>query len=223
MWNVWNYTLGNKNSNTYFDKYRGLATQQFVVSPIEDFRISKIEYDNDYTAVLEKAPDFVVTWTANNSTSIPQQMTTNFGESATKASSFSKTQGVSFSMSGEIKVTIPFIKNGITTTVGSSSSATYGETETIQDTRNYNFQIVVPPMRRLIATASVTRYKMKLNYTAYLTGVTSGRTVKVRGVWEGIDCTDIITNFAEYDLVTNSYLKTTTINGTPNEVIRLQD
>ena len=90
FWNVWNYSLGNRSSATYFDKYRGLRTQQFVVSPIEDFKISKIEYDNDYSAVLEKAPDFVINWTTTNATSVPQEVTTNFGRTATKTSSFSK-------------------------------------------------------------------------------------------------------------------------------------
>ena len=31
-------------------------------------------------------------------------------------------------------------------------------------------------------------------------------------VWDGVDCTDIVTNFTEYDLLTNAYIKTTTIN-----------
>jgi hypothetical protein len=168
------------------------------------------------------APDFVVNWSANNATSVSQQMSTNFGSTASKTSTFSKTLGVSLSVSGSVKVSIPFIADGkITTTVNTSASATWGESETTQDTRNYNFQIIVPAMRRVVASATVSRYHMQLGYTAYLTGVSTGRVIKVKGVWDGVDCTDIITNFTEYDLLTNAYIKTTTINGLRNEVIKL--
>lgn len=221
-WNVWNYTLGCNNTSTYFDKYRNLGTQQFTINPLDNFTITKIEYNTDQTAILERAPDFVVNWSANNATSVSQQMSTNFGSTASKTSTFSKTLGVSFSMTGTVKVGIPFIVDGkVSTTLGTSASATWGESETTQDTRNYNFQIVVPAMRRVVATATVSRFHMKLGYTAYLTGVNTGRTIKVKGVWDGVDCTDIITNFAEYDLLSNTYIKTTTINGLRNEVIKL--
>lgn len=46
----------------------------------------------------------------------------------------------------------------------------------------------------------------------------TSRTIKLKGVW---DCVDIVTNFTEYDLLTNAYIKTTTINGLRNEVIKL--
>ena len=221
-WNVWNYTLGCKNTDTYFDKYRSLGTQQFTITPLDNFTITKIEYNNDQTASLEKAPDFVVNWSANNATSVSQQMSTNFGSTASKTSNFSQTKSVSLSVSGSVKVGIPFIADGkISTTVNTSTSATWGESETTQDTRNYNFQLIVPARRRVVASATVSRYHMKLGYTAYLTGVSTGRTIKVKGVWDGVDCTDIVTNFTEYDLLTNAYIKTTTINGLRNEVIKL--
>ena len=59
-----------------------------------------------------------------------------------------------------------------------SHSATYGESETTQDSRNYNFQVVVSPMKKVVATATVSTYKIRLNYTVYLTSVTTERTVK---------------------------------------------
>jgi len=221
-WNVWDYTLGCNNSAVYFDKYRNISSQQFIITPLDNFTITKIEYQNDQTALLEKVPDFVVNWSANNATSVSQQMSTNFGSTASKTSTFSRTLGVSLTVSASAKVGIPFIADGkITTTANTSSSATWGESSTTQDTRNYNFQIIVPARRRVVATASVSRYHMKLNYTAYLTGVNTGRTIKVTGVWDGVDCTDIVTNFTEYDLLTNSFIKTTTIKGLRNEVVKL--
>jgi len=79
----------------------------------------------------------------------------------------------------------------------------------------------VPANRRVVATATVSRYLMKLNYTAYLVGNDSGRTIRSNGTWTGVDCTEIITSFKEYDLLTNAYIKTTTIKGKPNEIIKL--
>jgi len=94
-WSSWNYTLGCSGNNTFFDKYRNTGTQKFTIIPLENFTLKSIEYKNDQTALLEKAPDFVVTWSANNATSVPQQMSTNFGSTASKTSSFEKTLGVS--------------------------------------------------------------------------------------------------------------------------------
>lgn len=221
-WSSWNYTLGCSGNNTFFDKYRNTGNQQFTITPLENFTLKSIEYKNDQTALLEKAPDFVVSWSANNATSVSQQMSTNFGSTASKTSTFSKTLGVSLKVSAGIKVGIPFIADGkISTEIGSSASATWGESETTQDTRNYNFQLIVPANRRVVATAAVSRYIMKLSYTAYLKGDVSGRTIRLNGSWSGVDCTEIITNFKEYDLLTNAYIKTTTIKGKPNEIIKL--
>lgn len=149
-------------------------------------------------------------------------MSTNFGSTASKTSSFSKTLGILLTVAGSVEVKISLVlDNKINTSLTTSASATWGESQTTQDTRNYNFQIVVPAQRRVVATATVSRYHMKLGYTAYLTGVNTGRTIKVKGVWDGVDCTDIVTSFTEYDLLTNAYIKTTTINGIRNEVIKL--
>lgn len=207
---VWHPALGcNNDSRTYFEKYRNSRRQQFTIAPVEGFEIERVEFHNDYTASLSKKPDFVVTWTTVNETNINQQLSTNFGSSASKTSNFSRSNSFSFSISTDFKVSIPIVANGsIKTTATNTNTATWGKSETFQDTRNYNFQIVVPAMRRIIAKAQVTRYLIKMRYTAYLKGEKTGKIVKMNGIWEGVDCTDIVTSYTEYDLKTNRFIRT---------------
>lgn len=212
--NVWQPALGcNKSSRSYFDKYRNSKEQQFTIVPTEGFEIERIEYHNDNTAILTRIPDFIVTWTTYNNTKKEQQVSTNFGQSASKTSNFSFSKSISFSVNGTFSLKIPcFVKADGTFTTTTTTTATWGKSETFQDTRNYNFQIVVLPGTKVIAQAQVTRYLMEVRYTAYLKSIKTGRIVRLNGLWKGIDCTDIVTSYTEYDLNTNKAIRTTVVD-----------
>lgn len=207
---VFSPALGcNNDSRTYFEKYWNSRRQEFKIAPIEDFEMERIEFHNDYSAVLSKQPDFVVTWTSINKTNVNQQLSTNFGKTASRTSSFSRSNSFSLSVTAGLDISIPFVADGsIKTTASNTHTATWGKSETFQDTRNYNFQIVVPAMRKIIAKAQVTRYLIKMHYTAYLKGTKTGKIIRVNGIWEGVDCTDIVTSYTEYDLKTNQLVAT---------------
>ena len=70
MENVWQYVLESKDSQSHLAKNRSLAQQQFSIVPLESFNIVKIEYRFDETAVVSKLPDFIVTWSTVNRTSL---------------------------------------------------------------------------------------------------------------------------------------------------------
>lgn len=216
--NVWSYVLESSKSETHLAKNCKSDQQKFQIVPKEDFEVVKIEYHNDATAVLTQLPDFVVTWTAINNTSVAQQVSTNFGSTATITSNFSNTVGVSLSVSASFDVGVPVVANGkISVSETSSRSRTWGKSETSSDSRNYNFPVTVPPYRRLIAKAQVMTYKMNVGYTTYLRGLTTGREVRLDGVWEGVDCTDITTSYTEYELETGKATRTVTMKGVPGE------
>ena len=161
MENVWQYVLESKDSQSHLAKNRSLAQQQFSIVPLESFNIVKIEYRFDETAVVSKLPDFIVTWSTVNRTSVSQQMSTNFGSSATETSSFSNTAGVSVTTEGSLKVKVPlFEESSFKFSTNVSYSRTWGKSESTTDTRNYNFQVTVPAYSRVVATAQVSMNKL---------------------------------------------------------------
>lgn len=202
----------DNNSWAVFEKYRQSRRQEFTIVPVEEFELESIEYHNDYRATLTQIPDFVITWTSINNTRVNQQMTTNFGQTASRTSSFSKSKSFSFSLKGDLNVGIPKVfEKTITITTSNTQTATWGTSETFQDTRNYNFQVVVAPRCKVVAKAMVTRYQVKMPYTAYLKGKKTGKIIRVSGIWEGVDYTDITCNYTEYDLKTNQPLATRSV------------
>lgn len=207
---IWHLVLGcNHDSRSYFDIFKGIGSQLFSIAPVEDFEIEKIEYGNEYSATLKKQPDFIVTWTTINDTSITQQVTTQFGKTATKTSNFSRTRSFSFSITGTLSVNIPcIVGEKINTSTSSSESATWGKSETFSDTRNYNFQINIPARRKVVAKAVVSRYLISVPYTLYLRGKSTGKIIRVGGKWEGVDCTNISTSYTEYDIDTHQLVRT---------------
>lgn len=220
--NVWNYVLSAKDSRSCFGKYTRSTQQKYSIVPLEEFDVIKIEYHNDASAILTQIPDFITRWSSINNSSIDQTLSTNFGSSATKTSSFSNTVGVSLNVSSSFSVGVPCVLGGkIDVSATSSASRTWGKSETVADTRNYNFQLVVPAHSRVVATAQVTQYKMRVGYTTYLKGRTSGREVRLDGVWEGVDCTDILTSYTQYDLNTNEVINSITISGVPEKTVSL--
>lgn len=222
MENVWQYVLESKDSQSHLAKNRSLAQQQFSIVPLESFNIVKIEYRFDETAVVSKLPDFIVTWSTVNRTSVSQQMSTNFGSSATETSSFSNTAGVSVTTEGSLKVKVPlFEESSFKFSTNVSYSRTWGKSESTTDTRNYNFQVTVPAYSRVVATAQVSMNKLNVGYTTYLKGVNSGREIRISGVWEGVECGNIVTSYTQYDLDTDKKIGSRTFDGIPLKVVSL--
>ena len=203
--NVYNKVIGAQGDKIYFDKYRTQAKQQFEIRVVDDFEIQSIQYLNDARATITQVPDFMVNWSYRNGSSVQQSMTTNFGSKASRTSNFSENTSFSLKVSTSIKAEVPFIASGeIQTEVGSSYQFTYGESETQEDTRNYDFPLLVPSKTKVVATAKVTQFKLNVPYIATLKGVNTGNIIKVAGVWEGIDLTDVDVTVTETSLITGA-------------------
>jgi hypothetical protein len=207
-WDIFNYYLDATNGVMNFARSTNSIAQQFTIVPNDVFRLESIEYINDASATLTRIPDFTANWTYTNGTSIQQSMTTSFGQKASKTSSFTNQTSFTTKLSTEVKANVPFLASGkITTEVGGSNQNTYGKNETTEDTRNYDIPILVPANTRVTATATVARYNMNVNYIATLRGQNTSKIIKVRGVWSGVDCTDIVVNIQQTNLRTNVVTK----------------
>lgn len=207
-WDVFNYYLDANNGAIGFARSNNSISQQFNIVPNDVFTLQNIEYLNDATAQLSHIPDFITNWTYTNGTSVQQSINTSFGQKASKTSSFTNQNTFTTKMSTETKVGVPFVAGGsLKIEIGASLQNTYGKSETTEDTRSYDIPLLIPANTRVTATATISRYKMDVNYIATLRGQNTNKLIKVRGVWSGVDCTDIIVNTQQTNLKTNIVTK----------------
>ncbi|WP_461140413.1 ETX/MTX2 family pore-forming toxin [Spirosoma pomorum] len=210
--NVYNKVIGSQGNSIYFDKYRNQAKQEFEISLLDDFEVQGIQYINDATASVTRIPDFIVNWTYTNGSSVQQSITTDFGQKASKTSTFANKNTFTAKVSTSVKVGIPFIANGqISTELTGATESTYGGSEGFEDTRNYNIPLLVPANTRITATATVARYQMNVNYIATLRGRNTGKIVRVAGTWSGVDCTDINVGVQQTNLRTMAVVTMPTV------------
>ncbi|MEN5232950.1 aerolysin family beta-barrel pore-forming toxin [Sphingobacterium faecium] len=201
--NVYNKVIGGQANKIYFGKNFNQLNQTFELRVIGDYEIQNIEYLNDARATITQIPDFIVNWSYSNGSSVQQSMTTNFGSKASKTSNFSEQNSFSLKVSTSFKAKVPFLASGsIETEVGSSQSYTYGQSESSEDTRTYDFPLLVPAKTKVTATAKVAKFKLNVPYIATLRDKNTGYILKVAGVWEGVDLTDIDVTVNETSLVT---------------------
>lgn len=206
--NVYNKAIGSQGNSIYFDKYRNQAKQEFEIRLIDDFELQSIQYINDATATVTRIPDFMVNWTYTNGSSVQQSITTDFGQKASKTSTFSTKNTFTAKVTATVKAKIPFIADGtLSTELTGATESTYGGSETFEDTRNYNIPLLVPANSQITATATVARYQMSVNYIATLRGRNTGKIINVAGTWSGVDCTDIVVGVQQTNLRTMAVTK----------------
>lgn len=211
-WDIFNYCLDYTNAVISFVRPSNSVNQQFTIVPNDIFRLESIQYINDGTATLAQIPDFVTNWSYTNGTSVQQSITTSFGQKASKTSSFQNQSTFSTKITATVKAGIPFVANGeISTEVSASLQHTYGESETTEDTRNYDIPLLVPAMTRVTASATVTRYNLNVKYIATLRGINTNKIIHVNGTWSGVDCTDIIVSTTQTNLRTAAVTKGVTV------------
>jgi hypothetical protein len=220
---VYNCVIGANGKEVYFGKYLNRRTQEFAIQPVDNFTLKNIEYIIDGTETLEQIPDFAVTWYYINNTSVKQSMTTNISEKASRTSTFSNTSSVSMNVSTEIKCGVPFIASGkINTSIGASTSFTYGKSESQEDSRSYNFPIEIAPQTSINASLIVSRFNLNVKYIATFIGASTNKEIKIEGRWSGVDCTDIKVVLEETNIANHS-VKKVTLNGVPTQTFRMSD
>lgn len=196
--------------------YDGSPRQEWQIKPIESYELIDVTYRLNPGDVVSSIPAFMESVTLNNNTALQQQMTVGFTHKATETSSFSKTTGLSLTIStgSSAKVGLPVVgvDFSINTSVTTSKSWTYGNTESQEDSRTYNFPMVVPPYSSYKADLKVSMTKLSVTYVATYKGLISKREVILTGKWDGVLAGKI--DYDIYDAKTNKFLRT--INGVPH-------
>jgi hypothetical protein len=151
---------------------------------------------------------------------VQQTQATKATQKAQNVSSFNRKTSLSTNVSAGIKVGAFFTSSNIQVSVGANHEWSYGESETKNDEREYNFPLIIPPYSRVEVTIMVTRKQANINYRAKLQGINTGYQIWEEGTWTNIDCTTIIVVLDEYSTLTGAKTGTRTINGIPTQAVR---
>ncbi|MDR1682571.1 MAG: hypothetical protein LBS25_04180 [Candidatus Symbiothrix sp.] len=104
-----------------------------------------------------------------------------------------------------------------------SSSYTYGQSESQEDSRNYNFPIEIDPGTQVDAKLVVSRYTLNVRYIATLSGKNTNKKLQVEGLWSGVDCTDIRIDLEEKKLNSNRVTKRVSLPNVPTGTVRMSN
>ncbi|WP_294585876.1 hypothetical protein [uncultured Bacteroides sp.] len=178
-----------------------LVDLKYVMTSVDNFTPTELICDRDS---YDNPSSGVATW--NYSVSVKY----------TETSNFSKTEGVSVSVSNGLNVGLPSASGnpsiGINTTIQqqASKSWTYGTSDTKEITKSRTANIQVPPHTNIRLEAVLFLYEGTVTYVATLRKIGDTKTFKVKGKWRG-------TSFSEfkaktYDASTGKLLNTSNFN-----------
>lgn len=195
--------------------------QQWQFVPLEEFSLESVKYLDVSTNVASRQVDFAESIRVTNGTALAQTLTTTFQKKATISSSFSKTEGVSFSIATESKAGIPLFSEGkLNTSITTTQSFTYSNSEVKEDARIYNFPIEVSPFTRLVAKITIAQYNASIAYEAKLKSKRTGLIITVNGVWNGIIMGDLDYNLESYTL-DGKLIKAQDLTGVQTAVVKM--
>lgn len=175
-----------------FDPYYGDELFRWEFTPADIFEIESISYYQMPGDYISLAPDFVSDIIVENKTSLEQSMTANFAQKATIQSKFSETEGFSVTVKTGVGVNLCKIFNGsLDMTTVSSTTSSFENSETKEDSRSYSFPVKVPPFKKVKARVVVQRYNANISYRAVFKGIKTGKRLTLTGKWEGVTASTI--------------------------------
>lgn len=181
-----------------FDPYCSDDLFRWEFTPADIFEIESISYYQLPEDYISSAPDFISDIIVENETSLEQSMTANFAQKATIQSKFSKTDGISVTVKSGASINICEILNaGVDVTTVSSTTASFENSETLEDSRSYSFPVRVPPFKKVKARVVVQRYNANVSYRAVFKGTRTGRRLTLNGKWEGVTASTITYKLVE--------------------------
>lgn len=187
-WDIYYNAITVNDSKISFSKYNRNPRQEFEIIPVETFVVENIAFDLDAGTVLSKVPLQVYKNGYSNNGPIEQTHTFQVNQSYTQSSDFKRSTSYKVSLSTTVTTKVPFIVKGeISTSTEFGQQFTYGTSESKTTAVNRNYPIKIPANYRADLSLIFFKYKLNVNYIATCRGLTSGRIIAIKGVWDGID------------------------------------
>ncbi|MBW4762880.1 aerolysin family beta-barrel pore-forming toxin [Prevotella melaninogenica] len=192
-------------SKISFSKYNKSPRQEFKIIPVEEFEVEKVEFDIDANATLTQTPKVLFSDKFTNNGPISQKHSFSITETYKETSSFNKKTSYNVNVTVESKLKVPLLVEGkITVSKSSGEEFTYGKSEEHSKTINRTVNVEVPANSMADLSFTIYTYKMDVPYIATCVGKTSGKKIKVRGIWHGVSVE-----------ASNGIVNVTPINGNP--------
>lgn len=196
-WKVYYSVISVNGEKIFIDRYNETPTQEFHIIPVEPFKMEKIEFITDGTAIVSKIPETLYSDRFTNNGPLPQNHTFTISETYKETSVFTKKTSYNLNLSTEFKAKVPFIASGsIKTSISAGQEFSYGKNEEHSKTITRNYPIQVPANYRAEMSLTLYKYQMEVDYVATCVGLTSGKRILLKGRWSGVDVqeTDAVLN-----------------------------
>lgn len=187
---------------------------KWEIKPVEKFKFSSISYTVEPSDGIKPLPSYVDAVTVSNQSDTQQSMTASFSRKASESSSFLRTEGFSIQESVTINVGIPLFNAQGNITSTTSESWQFGQSESKEDNRSYNFSLTVPAHRRYEARISVALYNASATYYVTYKGETSGKLITLKGKWHGIQAGKI-----DYSIIAENGSILKNFSGVPQNAV----
>lgn len=194
------YSVDAVNRGVLFEKESKTEGRNlWEIIPVETFEIIDVKYTQEVTDRVNPSLQFIRAYNLNNING-PSPLTHSFdvSEEYTESSTFGKTEGLTttskISNSASFKIGLPFIKGDgkVDTELTTQKSWTYSESKTVTNKKiiKDTFGYTAPPYTNIRINLNLMVYDLNVTYIMTLKGNKSGRTIKLKGKWEGVEATE---------------------------------
>lgn len=166
----------------------------WTIQPVGEYKVVDITYlalEEDILSRNDQRVDRATIENGKNESIMYHYM---INGSYNESSNFSKTEGISVAVTETVQIGIPIISGSsgsISSTQTSSKSWTFGKSESKTKTVQHSLDIPVPANSRTRVEAYMTSYNLSVTYIATLQSLTSNKTFRVKGKWDGITTSEL--------------------------------
>lgn len=169
------------------------------IIPVESFEILDVKFAQEVTDRVAPSLKFIRAYNLKNIDGpSPLTHTFNVSEEYTESSTFSKTEGLTttskMSNSTSFKIGLPFIKadGKVDTDLTTEKKWTFSESRTVTNKKTISdtFGYTAPPYTSIRIDLYLMVYDLDVTYIMTLKGNESGRIIKLKGKWVGVEATE---------------------------------
>lgn len=169
------------------------------IIPVESFEILDVKFAQEVTDRVAPSLKFIRAYNLSNINGpSPLTHTFNVSEEYTESSTFGKTEGLTttskISNSTSFKIGLPLIGGDgkVDTEMTTEKSWTYSENRTVTNKKTISdtFGYTAPPYTNIRIDLYLMVYDLNVTYIMTLKGNKSGRIIKLKGKWEGVESTE---------------------------------
>lgn len=189
---IFHYVWETKGDNPVgFGQYQSKNTQEFRITPVDDFTIKEIKYVNEYSANVTRRSNYGITRSYTNTQYSRKDYSMPFEETKTINSSFKENKGINFTFTNPTqKFRRPSVTQGDIQLLPSDNApedALYSSSYSLSDTLSVVLPLSIPPRSRMEVTYYFRVYDVTVDYEATIqyahrAGI---RETRLTGTWQG--------------------------------------